>query len=350
MGHLHQLYIYYNTVCHQQAKYIHLFSILIPTIRFIAKLLVFCSVLIASYLFLVNKLSQGYVDMYYPKFTQRGGNLILGLSRADQGIVPAILQEELKSENYAETYVNFASNQSFYGEVYLNAVKEKLDQSVANGLFVLSVTPGCFTAPKSAGEKEIVRMDEYTIMGKADNFTSNPNYNYIVNCYGEPLYNALHNFTVWENLKSHQDGWNEVSMTSQQMKIEEKDIDIWKSQNLTFYNRKVRTETFKAHRENSFEETIRFLKKHGVVFLVRLPADPDIIALENENWANFDQQMERIARDHNISYLNYSMGFEGFRTYDGSHMPSESARMFTRLLATDIKKISPGNQISGRTQ
>lgn len=318
-------------------------------IRFIGKLLILGSMMGISYLFLVDKLSQGPVDMYYSKFTQQGENLILGLSRADQGIVPSILEEELKSEFLADDYVNFASNQSFYGEVYLNAVKEKIDPDIENGLFILSVSPGSFTGPKKSGEKEIVKMDTYSIMGKTDDFSSNPNYEYIMNCYGEPLYNALFKNISWENLISHDDGWNEVRMVSGQMNIDSQDIDFWKTQNLSFYNRKLRTENPKAHREKSFELTIKFLKKHGLIFMVRLPADADIIALENENWVNFNQQMEGIAREHHIHYLDYSEGFEGFKTYDGSHMPSESARIFTRLLATDIKAIISENQLSERT-
>lgn len=308
-------------------------------IRFIGKLLLLGSLLVLSYLFLVTKLSQGPVDMYYNKFTQEGENLILGLSRADQGIVPAILREELKAESLADSYVNFASNQSYYGEVYLNAVKEKMNPGIRNGLYILSVSPGSFTAPKKSGEKEIVKMDTYSIMGKTDDFSSNPNYEYIMNCYGEPLYNALLKKKSWENLISHADGWNEVMMVSRQMKIDEKDIDFWKTQNLSFYHRKIRTESPKGHREKSFEDTIAFLKKHGLVVIVRLPADADVIAMENENSVHFDRKMEDIARKHHIPYLNYSEGFEGFKTYDGSHMSSESARLFTRLLAKDVKRI-----------
>lgn len=315
-------------------------------IRFIGKLLILGSMLVISYLFLVNKLSHGPVDMYYSKFTQQGENLILGLSRADQGIVPSILKEELETEYLADAYVNFASNQSFYGEVYLNAIKNKIDPGIKNGLFILSVSPGSFTGPKKSGEKELVMMDNYSIMGKTDDFSSNPNYRYIMNCYNEPLYNALVKNRSWENLISHADGWNEVRMVSMQMNIDNEDIEFWKAQNLSFYNRKLRTEIPKAHREKSFEDTIEFLKKYGLVLMVRLPADADIIALENENWVNFNQQIEGIARKHHIHYLDYSEGFEGFKTYDGSHMPSESARKFTRLLATDIRAIISENKIS----
>ena len=87
-------------------------------IRFLGKLLLFSFVLSATYLLLVHKLSQGYVDMYYPKFTQPGGSLVLGLSRADQGIDPSLLREELRPADFAAPFVNFASNQSYYGEVY----------------------------------------------------------------------------------------------------------------------------------------------------------------------------------------------------------------------------------------
>lgn len=307
--------------------------------RFLGKLLLFGFAFCAAYLFLVNKLSQGYVDMYYPKFTQPGGSLVLGLSRADQGISPSLLGEELLPDTFAGPFVNFASNQSYYGEVYLAAIRKKVPAGVTNGLYILSVTPGSFTAPKRAGEQELVKMDEHTIMGKTGNFTSRPNYDYIVNCYGQALYNSLHNRTAWENLISHDDGWNEVRMRSGEMEIKERDIASWKAQNLSFYNRKIRTEAIRDHRIDYLGRTIEFLKGHGTVILVRLPADPDIIQLENATWEGFDSHMDRLAGQYGIRYLNYSEGTDGMQTYDGSHLVSESAREFTRILAADIRGI-----------
>ena len=318
-------------------------------IRFLGKLLLFSFVLSATYLLLVHKLSQGYVDMYYPKFTQPGGSLVLGLSRADQGIDPSLLQEELRPADFAAPFVNFASNQSYYGEVYLKAIRKKVPANVKNGLFILSVTPGSFTAPKKAGDRELVKMDEHTIMGKTGNFTTQPNYDYIMNCYGQALYNSLHTLTAWENLTTHEDGWNEVRMQSGEQEITKKDIAFWKAQNLSFYNRKIRTEAVRDHRKEYLEKTIEYLKGHGTVLLVRLPADPDIIELENQTWNGFDGHMDRIAGLHGIPYLNYSKGFDGMETYDGSHLASESAREFTRMLAADIREIVTDQQLATKT-
>lgn len=318
-------------------------------IRFLGKFVLFCFTLGAAYLFLVNRLSQGYVDMYYPKFTQPGGSLVLGLSRADQGIAPSLLGEELQPGSFAAPFVNFASNQSYYGEVYLEAIRKKVPAGVANGLYILSVTPGSFTAPKRAGEQELIQMDEHSIMGKTGDFTSRPNYDYIVNCYGQALYNSLHNRTAWENLISHDDGWNEVRMRSGENTIRERDMASWKAQNLNFYKRKIRTEAVREHRKEYLGKTIDFLKGHGTVVLVRLPADPDIIHLENATWEGFDGDMERTAGRHGIRYLNYSEGLDGMQTYDGSHLASESARKFTRILAADIRRIMTNQQLAKRT-
>ena len=311
--------------------------------RFLIKLIVLVLLLTSVYLLLVDKLSKGYVDMYYNKFTERAGSLILGLSRADQGIAPHILERSLVEHDFELPLVNFASNQSFYGDVYHQAITKKLKNDMNTGLFILSVTPGSFTAPKGAGAKEIELFDEESVMGKADEFASNPNYNYIMNCYGQSLYNSIYNTTKWENLKTHLNGWNELQIKSSIMKITDKDINIWKSQNISFYERKSRTEEFQKIRLQAFLDIVTFLKGKGKVFLVRLPADSDVIALENKNHNNFDHQMDSIAKIYGIPYLNYSTRQGSLKTYDGSHLESESAKKFTALLSRDIGSYIKGN-------
>ncbi|PRX55274.1 hypothetical protein [Flagellimonas meridianipacifica] len=304
--------------------------------QFLIKIIVFASFFWGLYLLTVVKLSDGFVDMYYPKFTQEAGSLVLGLSRADQGIDPVVLEETLEPFQINKPIINFATNQSFYGEVYLEAIQKKLAKNTTNGIFILSVSPGSFTGPKNMGPKKIRAFDERMVIGKTDNFTTSPNYNYIINCYGQSLYNSIYNTNTWGHLVSHDNGWNQVKLIAGKDTIKERDIANWKSENLIFYNKKSQTESFKDSRFEQFLKTISFLKKKGKVFLVRIPADPDVLAFENSRWSDFDSRMERVANTYNIPYLNYSKQTSAVKTYDGSHMESNSAKKFTKMLAERI--------------
>lgn len=316
---------------------------------FFAKILIFSSVFILTYLFLVQRLTNGYVDMYYQKFTGEARSLVIGLSRADEGIRPDVVEEGLKDGNIAGPIVNFATNQSFYGETYLKAIQGKLRPlDGKNGIYILSVSPASFNTSKGASLKNIEHFDKNTVMGKTSIYTANPNYDYVTSCYGDPLYNAIYNTTKWPHLTSHNDGWNEVRPLVGTAEISDADQSAWKDQNITYYHRKAREEAFNVYRLKWFIKTIEYLSRKGNVFMVRIPADMDIINLENEYSPAFDHKMDSISRATNVSYLNYTKKDLNLKTYDGSHLTSTSATIFSGQLSKDIlssiAKNSDGNK------
>ncbi|OEK08532.1 hypothetical protein A8C32_03505 [Flavivirga aquatica] len=305
--------------------------------RFLIKFSVFCLLLATTYFILIHKLSKGYVDEYYNKFTQEAGSLIIGASRAQQGISPTILENELKEHNFNKPVINFAFDgfQSPYGEVYFNAIKKKSSNIINNGLFILSVSPASFTAFTKDVEM-VLNMDKKMRIGKVDNFSSNPNYNYIMKCYESPLYNSFLPTNTWKHALCHTNGWNEIKIKKGKHIINEADIKQWKKQTLDGYNKKLETEVDSKYRLNSFLNTIKFLKNKGTVVIIRIPADSDFIAMENNLWKNFNSQIDSIAKKHEVPYFNYSNEV-GFKTYDGSHLESESAKKLTKLLSKSIK-------------
>ena len=307
--------------------------------NFFFKTIIFCIILASTYAFFVNKLSKDYVDPYYNKFTQEAGGLILGLSRASEGISPEVIEEELDSGPFEKPMINFAMNvvQSSYGEIYLNGIKKKLKPNSKKGLFIVSVSPGSFTALSGMSDENIIDMDKEGIIGKIDNFTSAPNYSYIVNTYSQPLYNTLHDFDKWDHYNSHSNGWNEITQNGKTNNIKEADISYWKSLTIRYYKRRIKKEQLSNYRLNYFIDIIKYLKTVGNVFIVRLPADNDIIQIENDLWKNFDKQFDSISKNHDVKYLNYSTLGSHYKTYDGSHMLSNSAKKFTKLLSRDIK-------------
>lgn len=299
------------------------------------KLGFFVILLVSIYAMLINKLSQGPVDELYYKFTQKSDGLILGLSRADKGIVPAILSDEL-NPNLHTTITNFASYQSFYGETYLKSIKSKLEDSNGKGIFILAVGPGSFSAPSGMTKEQIKNLDEKTAFGKVSNFTQAPNYDYLTCCYAYPLYNIFFNNAQWENLVSHQDGWNEVPRVTETRSITDSDIRHWTELTLRFSKQKIKKSDYSEYRFNYFLETISFLKNKGTVYLVRLPISNTVLQLENESWKEFDSKMENVATEYNIPYFSYTTHPNDYMTYDGSHLLSKSAIEFTKVLRNDM--------------
>ncbi len=298
----------------------------------------FCLTLIGAYFFFVDKLSEGYVDDYYNKFTQEAGSLVLGLSRGEQGIVPDIVEETFHGQIQTPV-INFATNQSSYGEAYLRAVKRKLGINHKKGLFILSVTPGNFTAPQGMSDEEIIALDENTPMGKMDDFISSPNYEYIIDCYAYSLYNVFNPYKSQGPLLSHKNGWNEIRIDENPGPVVENDIANWKALTKKYYKRKLKEESISQYRIQSFIKTLNFLKEYGNVVMVRMPADVELIHLENDNWKDFDTKFDSIAKKHDVPYLNYSRLKDSLKTYDGSHLVSKSAKRFTRILSDDIDNL-----------
>ncbi|MEC3908033.1 hypothetical protein VOI54_13460 [Tamlana sp. 2201CG12-4] len=310
--------------------------------RFVIKLCTITILFILSYLFFVDKLAKGFVDTNYNKFTQEAGSLVLGLSRANEGISPYVIEEELKDYDFfGKPLVNFALNEAHFGKVYYDAIKEKIIGKP--GLFILSVSPGNFTAPLGLDDEKILKYDESLTLGKIDDFTSSPNYNYIINTYGAPLYNSLHDLDQWQHRISHQNGWNEVRLKNGRNIITDKDIEYWKSLTFKFYNLKIKTEQLSTYRYNYFVKTIKYLKTKGEVILTRMPSDKDFLNFENTYWGNFDFEIDSIANRYHIPYFNYSKQFNSYKTYDGSHLESKSAKRFTKQLSKDIKVYLKGS-------
>ncbi len=309
--------------------------------KFILYLVLYFAIFAGIYLFFVDKLANGLVDQYYNKFTQEAGSLIIGLSRADQGISPYVLDEELDGFEFDRSITNFAINahQSKFGEVYLNAIQKKLtNKHKKNGFFIVSINPSSFSVPKTLNEDKVYENDKEWIIGKIENFTSTPNYDYIINTYPQPLYSGLLRATRDDDHhKIHTNGWTEIKLIGKNDTIKDNDISIWKNKNLEILKKNIAKERISKYRINEFVKTLNYLKTIGKVILVRIPSDIDILKIENESWPNFNTQFDSIANKYNIPYLNYSNQSDKYKTYDGSHLESESAEKFTRMLSLEIK-------------
>lgn len=299
------------------------------------KIALLASILGAMYTFTLLKTTQGDVDKYYSKFTHKGGSLIVGLSRVHEGIVPEIIEENFSNDIINRPVLNFGfqKSQAPYGDVLLKAIKNKIDTTKHNGLYILSVSPGSFLISKKSSEKNL---DKNIMLNRMTDFNKSPNFEYIRKCYGKPLYISF--LPKKPSIREiHSDGWMNFKSKIGNYKIKDSHVKLWKKQNLYAFEKVYNYERISDYRISKFKETVSYLKKYGEVILIRMPFDKDFLELENKIWSNFNNDIQQIAEINNIPYFDYSQTNKEYKTYDGSHLFGESAKKFTKQLCDDIK-------------
>ena len=310
---------------------------LILKISFLAAFLVIC------YFGFVYNLTQGYVDHNYNKFTYKAGSLVLGISRAHDGISPAIIEQKLNN-SIQKPVLNFAfeKSQSAFGKVYLNAIKHKIDTTSTNGLFILSVSPGNFLISKNFKDSAHVELDKNTILGKMSNFNSQPNYEYIRKCFEGSLYRGLLGpQKLFVNI--HPDGWLEFKTKKHSEEKRKANKDHWMKLTNDSYRQIVKYQKKSEYRLQMLEETINYLNKYGTVIITRMPIDSSFLALEDNFWSDFNERINVISNRQQVPYFDFSTTGDIYNSYDGSHLYGDSAKKFTKTLCDSIQKFQAKN-------
>ena len=269
---------------------------------------------------------KGGVDAFYGRFTTPpAGSLVLGTSRAAQGIRPAVLTARLGGQfegpllNYA-----FTLTHSPYGPAYLRSIQRKLRPETKNGLFIVAVDPWSLslTGPEGAFP------EDNSFIGQLHQVSQNPNLAYLTHYQTKPLYRLpLDYATATERL--HPDGWLEVNIGTDSAQVRART-----ARKLQDYRRLAASQHLSAGRLAALRHTIQFLKLHGRVVLVRLPIGAGLRALEQQYQPGFDQQMRRLAADFALAYLDYSAA--PFATTDGNHLQKADSEAFSEQLALHL--------------
>jgi hypothetical protein len=107
--------------------------------KFCIHISIFVSILLLGVLGIFYA-ADGHADSFYEKISSpKQKNLILGTSKAAQGVQPEILKKQLNQEffNFA-----FTLQSSSYGKVYLQNIQKKLDTTSSTSQdFILTVDP-----------------------------------------------------------------------------------------------------------------------------------------------------------------------------------------------------------------
>ena len=304
-----------------------------PVYKLLLRLLLLAAATGLGAALLLPVVLRGGVDAFYGRFASpAAGSLILGTSRAAQGIRPAVLAARLGGQfegpllNYA-----FTLTHSPYGPAYLASIRRKLRPGVRHGLFIVAVDPWSLSA---AGRADTVATEQFpeanSFIGQLHEVSQSPNLAYLIRYQTKPLYRLPLDFaTATERL--HPDGWLEVNIG-----IDSAQVRARTARKLLDYRRLAATQHPSAGRLAALRQTIEFLKPHGRVVLVRLPVGAGLRALEQQYQPGFDAQMRRLAANFVVAYFDYST--VPYATTDGNHLQKAASEKFSQQLAADLRR------------
>ena len=149
--------------------------------RFILHILVL-SLFVGLSGYLVLMQADGSTDAFYAKFTTpKQQSLIIGSSRAAQGIHPQTINENLPHTaiyNYA-----FSRIHTPYGKPYLESIQRKLKPDTKDGLFIVEVNPWSVCKKKGELLDTLHFSEKASFLGTIKNVSANPNLTYLLNFY-----------------------------------------------------------------------------------------------------------------------------------------------------------------------
>jgi len=307
---------------------------------FIFKLMGLLTILLALYFCCSYFIIDRYVDRYYHKFRYPAGSMVVGLSRSNFGISPEVLNQEFGNDEIAKPVLNFSFElyRSPYGSVYKKDIENKIVEGTKNGVFIVSVSPGSFLIPINSNDSDIDKLDEDTMLGKMDYVNVDPNFEYMVKCYANPLYKGIVFWPKNDMVVTHDNGWVEFREGTPTYEITDEMVNKWSRETLMSYKKILEGQKISMTRLKAFEDTVLMLKEYGKVYVVRTPVLKDVLDFETEYWPEMNSLIDSITNKVNVPYWDYTKEHSNYTYYDGSHLFSESAEKFTRQLAADIRK------------
>jgi hypothetical protein len=296
--------------------------------KFLIKVGLF-SISIAMFCFFVYSKAGENTDAFYNRLNQPSKkNLIIGTSRAAQGLQPKVF-DSILDDNEMFNYA-FTIGHSPYGPTYLKSIQKKLKANTSNGTFIIAVDPWSIA-------NDIENPNDVDLFAESDRFLGNlpfvnihPNIPYLVNYYNNRNVELLRNKNSIYRL--HDDGWLEVSPNKLKEKIKDR-----RDRKIKQYTEKLLFVSFSKTRLNYLSETIRYLKKHGDVYLVRLPVHTEMQGIENKLMPQFDEQLLKISTDLKVPYKSYMDESSDLIFIDGHHLFKDSGKLVSTWIAKWIK-------------
>lgn len=300
--------------------------------RFIIKLFIF-SIFPIGTLYAVFLLENGTADPFYQRFTTPKQNaLILGNSKAAQGIIPSILNDELGEIYPAKLYnYSFTVYNSPYGPAYLESIKKKLADFEGNRCFIITVDPWSISSDIKDPNNPDKFAENERFISDVKNVNVSPNYQYLKEWFNKSYYEIVL-MRLKDNLsKLHEDGWFETTGD-----MRESTLNSNRELMVAFYQDYLTKYSYSSKRYEYLQETISYLKSKGSVFLVRMPLHQDILEIENKLDPEFNSKMRFLEEKYEVPYFDYNKCSINLKFKDGLHLTIKSAKDFSNLLSKNI--------------
>ena len=273
--------------------------------------------------------ADGKSDPFYKRFTtHKQSSLILGTSRAAQGLLPDVFNSELNRDDFFN--YSFTVGHSPYGPTYLKSIKKKVTDGSDEGVFIVTIDPWSISS-KTADPNDYLNFREVDrSLGKTSLVNYHPNFEYLIYCYNSQYLDILRGGS--DKIILHEDGWLEITIDMDSVKVAERiknKINNYTKSNLPVYH-------YSDYRYEYLGKTISYLKNFGEVYLVRLPVSPDMFEIEKLLLNDFDNKIKALSETHKIPYFNLTKNNSQYQYTDGNHLHKESGKEVSRLISALI--------------
>jgi hypothetical protein len=310
--------------------------------RFIRNTALF-SILPLCLIVLAFFLADGTIDPFYLRFTTpKQASLILGTSRAAQGLQPHVIDSVLhqKGFNFSIFNYSFTLAHSPYGPVYYEAIRKKLDEATKGGVYIIAVDPWSVSSrTKDPNDFASFEENNLCLATTKDINSGHPNIEYLIHSYAKPIFSIyidqIKNAVREPTTLLHKNGWLEVRVSMDPVAAKARlktRIDEYRSNFAGYYH-------FSSLRFSYLEKTIDLLSKHGDVYLVRLPVDEGLRNMDDRLVPNFDVLMHDLSVRKKAPYLNYIEDSKKYTYSDGNHLYQSSGRQLSERIAHTIAKL-----------
>ena len=306
--------------------------------KFILKVFLFIVVSFSLILFVIGQ-ANGYTDAYYMRFTTPSQeNLIIGTSRAAHSLQPDVFKDNMNLNIYNYAFTNAHSP---YGPVYLKSIKKKLKSNTKKGVFIITVDPWSISSNISEPNAYDDFRENKRCVGTTSRVNVKPNYQYLFKNLSGAYYKILLNsiggkfhrlFRLHKPLYLHENGWLEVTTKMDSISVKkrtENRINIFRESG-------VKESKYSSLRFEYLIKTVLFLKKHGSVYIVRLPIHKEVTEIENEFMPDFNEKMIQIGK-LSEGYFDMTQISEKFVYIDGHHIYKDSGRKVTEEIINWIE-------------
>lgn len=271
----------------------------------------------------------GNTDPYYLKFTPHANTgLVVGTSRASQGICPSDLKNHPGLFNAA-----FTLNTSPFGPRYNRYLDKMMNKVDRNQHFIVCVDPWSLSSVIDSLSGLEKWGEDQNFVAKT-NSISNPNWEYLIEQYafgwGHIIKERWH---PTQPMTVHDDGWLEVHKTYDaqvaQRKVRGK-MENYKREALP--NRHPSQARLQA-----LQTLIERMRPYGQVLLVRIPCDPLFREMEDQFWPTFNTVLEEVAVKNNVTYCHPDSLNTRLPFHDGNHLHHSGAHLFSAFLDTQLQ-------------